>query len=226
MHSGSRGVGNQLAQKHIELAKLQEQGLEDPDLAYFVAGTPQFDSYIRDMLWAQEYAMANRRALMTAVLIEFNLRTAGRAVTWVNCHHNYAALEEHDGRSMWVTRKGAIRAESGDLGVIPGSMGTKSFIVRGLGNPLSYNSCSHGAGRRMSRGQARREVTVEAFAEAMKGRVWQAASAGELVDESPQAYKDVDQVMRDQADLVEIVHELRGLLSYKGVEGERRKRGR
>jgi tRNA-splicing ligase RtcB len=224
MHSGSRGVGNQLAERHIGLARSQEQGLEDPDLAYFVQGTPAFDAYVRDMLWAQAYAMANRQALITAALAQFSAITAGSAVAWINCHHNYAAREVHDGHEIWVTRKGAIRAERGDLGVIPGSMGSKSFIVRGLGNPLSYNSSSHGAGRRMSRGRARKEVTLEAFAEAMKGRTWQHADAATLVDESPQAYKDIDQVMVDQADLVEIVHELRGMLSYKGVEPLRRRR--
>ena len=126
-----------------------------------------------------------------------------------------------------MTRKGAIRAETGDLGVIPGSMGTKSYIVRGLGNDLSYRSCAHGAGRRMSRTQARKEVPIEEFERAMAGRVWQRTDAQVLVDESPQAYKDIDQVMRDQADLVEVVHELRGVLSYKGVEPQRgRRRGR
>ena len=224
MHSGSRGVGNQLANRHIALAKLQDQGLEDPDLAYFVQGQPEFDAYVRDMLWAQDYAMANRQALMEAALHEFAYRTQGKALTWINCHHNYAAREVHGGREIWVTRKGAIRAEAWDLGVIPGSMGTKSFIVRGRGNELSYNSCSHGAGRRMSRGQARRQIPIEAFSEAMQGRVWQRGSAQALVDEAPQAYKDVDQVMRDQDDLVEIVHELRGVLSYNGVESSRRKR--
>ncbi|MEX2458629.1 MAG: RtcB family protein [Actinomycetota bacterium] len=224
MHSGSRGVGNQLAMKHIALARSQEQGLEDPDLAYFVQGDPRFDAYVRDMLWAQEYAAANRRALMETALAEFNRRTAGGAAAeWINCHHNYAALERHDGREMWITRKGAIRAERGDLGVVPGSMGGKSFIVRGLGNELSYNSSAHGAGRRMSRGRARREVTLEAFTQAMAGRTWQHADAQSLIDESPQAYKDIDQVMRDQRDLVEVVHELRGILSYKGVERGSRK---
>jgi RNA-splicing ligase RtcB len=226
MHSGSRGVGNQLADKHIRLARAQEQALDDPDLAYFLAGTPEFDAYVRDMLWAQDYAMANRHALMTAALADLNAVTGATDVTWVNCHHNYAAREVHDGREIWVTRKGAIRAQTGDLGVVPGSMGSKSFIVRGLGNPLSYNSCAHGAGRRMSRGRARREVTVEAFSEAMAGRTWQVRSAEDLVDEAPQAYKDIDQVMADQADLVEVVHELRGILSYKGVERSSRRRAK
>jgi tRNA-splicing ligase RtcB len=228
MHSGSRGVGNELATKHIALARKQDQALEDPDLAYFVQGTPQFEAYVRDMLWSQDYALANRAALMRSALAAFADRTGGTDVEWIQCHHNFAAKELHDGREMWITRKGAIRAERGDLGVIPGSMGTKSYIVRGLGNELSYSSCSHGAGRRMSRGQARREITVEDFETAMAGRVWQRRDSSVLVDEAPQAYKDIDQVMRDQADLVEIVHELRGILSYKGVEahrGKRRRRG-
>ena len=228
MHSGSRGVGNQLATKHINLARRQEQGLEDPELAYFVQGQPQFDAYIRDMLWAQEYAAANRTALMESALAEFNRRTSGASVgEWINCHHNYAAPEVHDGREMWITRKGAIRARKGDLGVVPGSMGGKSYIVRGLGNPLSYHSSAHGAGRRMSRGQARRELTLEDFRAAMGTLMWQAADAENLIDEAPQAYKDIDRVMRDQADLVEVVHELHGILSYKGVERRgRRSRAR
>jgi tRNA-splicing ligase RtcB len=227
MHSGSRGVGNQLATKHIAIAMRQEQGLEDPDLAYFVQGQPQFEAYVRDMLWAQDYAAANRQALMASALAVFNTRTAGRDVRWINCHHNYAAREVHDGREMWITRKGAIRAMEGDLGVVPGSMGGKTAIVRGLGNELSYSSSAHGAGRRMSRGRARREVTVEDFKKAMHGRAWQVADAENLVDESPQAYKDLDQVLRDQKDLTEVVHELRGILSYKGVERARRaKQGR
>jgi tRNA-splicing ligase RtcB len=224
MHSGSRGVGNQLAEKHIRLAKEQEQGLEDPDLAYFLDGTPAFAAYIRDMRWAQDYASANRHELMRSALAGFHAITGGTDVASIDCHHNYAELEHHGDRDLWVTRKGAIRARRGDLGVIPGSMGTKSFIVRGLGNPLSYNSSSHGAGRRMSRGRARREITVEDFDQAMSGRVWQTRSAHDLVDEAPQAYKDIDQVMADQADLVEIVHELRGILSYKGVEEGRGRR--
>jgi len=224
MHSGSRGVGNQLADKHIRLAKDQHQALEDPDLAYFLEGTEPFRAYVADMLWAQEYAMANRRQLMTTALERFANITGGSARTWINCHHNYAAREEHEGRLVWVTRKGAIRAARGDLGVVPGSMGSKSFIVRGLGNPLSYHSSAHGAGRRLSRSRARREVTVEDFVKAMEGRAWQVRHAETLVDESPQAYKDIDQVMADQSDLVEVIHELRGVLSYKGVEATRRRR--
>src|SRR6185503_8676748 len=126
-----------------------------------------FDRYIRDMLWAQDYAMGNRAALMQRALSEFALLTGARPVQWINCHHNYTVQEEHGGRSLWITRKGAIRAQSGDLGVIPGSMGTKSYIVRGLGNPLSYNSSSHGAGRRMSRTRARKEVSIESFSDSM-----------------------------------------------------------
>ncbi len=143
----------------------------------------------------------------------------------MNCHHNYTAREVHNGTETWITRKGAIRAGRGDLGVIPGSMGTSSYIVSGLGNPLSYESCSHGAGRRMSRGQARRSLTAASLTEAMGTRSWQDGHAEDLVDEHPAAYKDIDQVMADQADLVEVVHTLRQILNYKGTdEGRRRKR--
>jgi tRNA-splicing ligase RtcB len=217
MHSGSRGVGNELATKHIGLAKRQHQALEDPDLGYFLQGTAEFEAYVRDMLWAQEYAMANRAELMSAALDRFRAETGGRDVEWINCHHNYAAKETHEGREMWVTRKGAIRAESGDLGVIPGSMGTKSFIVRGLGNALAYNSCAHGAGRRLSRTAAHKQISLDELSTAMEGRVWLGRSAERLIDEAPAAYKDIEQVMRDQADLVAVEHELRQVLNYKGV---------
>jgi tRNA-splicing ligase RtcB len=135
----------------------------------------------------------------------------------VNCHHNFAAREHHGGKDIWVTRKGAIKADTGDLGIIPGSMGARTFIVRGKGNALSYNSCSHGAGRRMSRGQARKQITEEALRQQMAGRVWLDDRARQLLDEGPDAYKDIEQVMREQQDLVEIVHELRGIVNYKGL---------
>jgi tRNA-splicing ligase RtcB len=222
LHSGSRGIGNQLATQHIARAKqnMRESlsSLEDPDLAYFTQGTPEFERYIADMLWSQEYAMANRSAMMDAATrVLFGFLRFGREVERVNCHHNFAARERHDDREVWITRKGAIRAERGDLGIIPGSMGARTFIVRGLGNPLSYNSCAHGAGRRMSRTQARKQVSVEQFREQMKGRTWLEGRARQLLDESPAAYKDIEQVMRDQADLVEVVHELKGLVNYKGL---------
>ena len=222
LHSGSRGIGNQLATLHISKAKKDMKralvSLEDPDLAYFVQGTPDFDAYIADMRWAQDYAMANRAAMVdAAVAVLLKFLGFGRESERVNCHHNFAARERHGGKDIWVTRKGAIKADVGDLGIIPGSMGARTFIVRGKGNELSYNSCSHGAGRKMSRTQARKQITEEAMREQMKGRVWLDDRARLLLDEGPDAYKDIEQVMREQADLVEIVHELQGILNYKGL---------
>jgi len=231
LHSGSRGIGNQLATQHIDGAKgLMKQlfiALEDPALAYLVEGTPEFDAYIADMLWAQDYARANREAMLEAVLAELwaFVGTAGSAgsgavgheVSRINCHHNYTEREHHLGKDVWLTRKGAIRARVGDRGVIPGSMGTSSFIVRGLGNPASYHSCSHGAGRHLSRSRARREIPIGAFMTSMEGRDWQWEKAQQLIDEAPQAYKDIDQVMADQADLVAVERSLRQILNYKGT---------
>jgi tRNA-splicing ligase RtcB (3'-phosphate/5'-hydroxy nucleic acid ligase) len=230
LHSGSRGIGNQLATQHIETAKgLMKKlfiSLEDPDLAYLVEDTPEFNAYIADMLWAQDYARANREAMMDAVLGELwavighdvaSAPGAGHEVRRINCHHNYTEREHHHGRDVWLTRKGAIRARDGDFGVIPGSMGTSSYIVRGLGNPASYFSCSHGAGRRMSRSRARREIALADFVASMAGRDWQEAKADQLLDEAPQAYKDIDQVMADQADLVAVEHTLHQILNYKGT---------
>ncbi|MFI6883940.1 RtcB family protein [Streptosporangium canum] len=221
LHSGSRGIGNQLATKHIgEAKKLMKQyfiTLEDPDLAYLVQGTPQFTAYIKDMLWAQRYAMASR-ARMAEVLVAslFEVVGQGSALRTINCHHNFTQQERHHGRDVWITRKGAIKAAGGDEGVIPGSMGTRSYIVTGLGNPASYNSCSHGAGRRMSRTEARKKLTAASLAEAMGGRTWNADRAGALVDEHPEAYKDIDAVMEDQKDLVAVQHTLRQVFNYKG----------
>ena len=222
LHSGSRGIGNSLASGHIATAKAvmrrNEVGLEDPDLAYFLEGTPEFDTYIRDLLWAQDYAAANRATMLKAVMEAVFLEVGkGHARDGVNCHHNYSALEEHGGRKVWVTRKGAIRARVGDRGIIPGSMGTSTFIVRGLGNPDSYQSCSHGAGRRMSRGEARRSLTADSLTEAMAGRAWLQGKASQLVDEHPLAYKDIEAVMADQADLVEVEHRITAVLNYKGT---------
>ncbi|WP_433259433.1 RtcB family protein (plasmid) [Streptosporangium sp. CA-135522] len=221
LHSGSRGIGNQLATKHIgEAKKLMKQyfiTLEDPDLAYLVQGTPQFTAYIEDMLWAQRYAMASR-ARMAEVLVAslFEVVGHGSALRTINCHHNFTQQEKHHGRNVWITRKGAIKAADGDEGVIPGSMGTRSYIVTGLGNPASYNSCSHGAGRRMSRTEARKKLTAASLTEAMGGRTWNADRAGALVDEHPEAYKDIDAVMEDQKDLVAVRHTLRQVFNYKG----------
>jgi tRNA-splicing ligase RtcB len=230
LHSGSRGIGNQLATQHIEAAKgLMKKlfiSLEDPDLAYLVEDTAEFDAYIADMLWAQDYARANREAMMDAVLSELwtfvgtdsgPYDEIGHEVRRINCHHNYTEREHHHGQNVWLTRKGAIRARADDLGVIPGSMGTSSYVVRGLGNPASYDSCSHGAGRRMSRSRARKEIALEDFVSSMEGRGWQVGKADQLVDEAPQAYKDIDQVMADQADLVAIEHTLHQILNYKGT---------
>jgi tRNA-splicing ligase RtcB len=221
LHSGSRGIGNELAQKHIEQAKglMRERfiKLEDPDLAYLVEGETSFQAYIADMLWAQEYALQSRAAMMGQALRSlFELVGFGGAERTINCHHNFTEREHHMGKNVWVTRKGAIRARDTDWGVIPGSMGTRSYIVKGTGSAASFHSCSHGAGRRMSRGVARRELTPESLTEAMAGKVWNADAAKTLVDEHPLAYKDIDQVMADQADLATIQHTLRQVLNYKG----------
>ncbi len=217
LHSGSRGVGNRLADRHIKLAKAQEQGLEDPDLAYFLDGTAEFGEYISDMLWAQSYALENRELMMEAALNDlFEFVGQGREKRRINCHHNFAAVEEHQGRELWITRKGAIRAARGDYGVIPGSMGTCSYVVEGLGAADSYTSASHGAGRRMSRGQAKRELTQESLVEMMEGKAWN-QDAKALLDEHPMAYKDIDEVMEDQRDLVSIVHTLHQVANYKGA---------
>jgi tRNA-splicing ligase RtcB len=222
LHSGSRGIGNQLAQQHIskakELAKAEGTPLEDPDLAYFLEGTPAFEEYIAAMLWSQAYAFANRAAMMDAAVASLlELAGTGREVDRINSHHNFAVRERHDGRDLWITRKGAVRARAGDRGVIPGSMGAKTFIVRGLGNALSYDSCAHGAGRRMSRTAARKQISLDELSAAMEGRVWLRSDAERLIDEAPAAYKDIEQVMRDQTDLVEVEHELHQVLNYKGV---------
>ncbi|WP_370327518.1 RtcB family protein [Euzebya sp.] len=181
LHSGSRGTGNSLALGHIEGAKRLMRdaltGLPDPDLAFLVQGTPAFDAYIRDLTWAQAYAFANRRRMVEVartVLAERVGRPVAEVRT-INNHHNYARRETHDGRELWITRKGAISAREGELGVIPGSMGTGSFVVRGLGNPASYHSAAHGAGRRMSRGAARRQFTGADLEKAMEGRTWRRA---------------------------------------------------
>ena len=222
LHSGSRGIGNQLAQMHIAkartLAKDLELRLEDPDLAYFMEGTPEFGAYIADMLWAQEYALANREQMMDNAMREvFAFLGFGRETQRLNCHHNFTQREVHLGNETWITRKGAIKADRGDLGVIPGSMGTGSYIVRGKGSEASWTSCAHGAGRRYSRTKAKKLYSAADLATQMAGKVWLASRAGALVDEIPAAYKDIDQVMADQADLVEVLHTLHQVLNYKGI---------
>jgi RNA-splicing ligase RtcB len=226
LHSGSRGVGNVLAQRHISRAKNLSRhmanGPSDPDLGWFLQGTPEFNGYITDMVWSQGYAYANRETMLDSAIDTFTkIVRRGREVERINCHHNYAAVETHviDGekRDLWITRKGAIRAGFGELGLIPGSMGTKSYVVKGLGNPLSWNSCSHGAGRKMSRSEAKRRHTAADLRTQMGNRSWQVSMADKLIDEIPSAYKDIDEVMSAQSDLVEIVHTLRQVLNYKGT---------
>jgi tRNA-splicing ligase RtcB (3'-phosphate/5'-hydroxy nucleic acid ligase) len=222
LHSGSRGIGNQLAQAHIatarRLARDLELRLEDPDLAYFLEGTPEFAAYIGDMLWAQDYARANRDQMMDSAMRElFAFLGFGRETRRINCHHNFTQREVHDGAELWITRKGAIKAGPDDLGVIPGSMGTRSYIVRGRGSAASWMSCAHGAGRRHSRTRARKLYTADDLARAMRGKVWLANRARALVDEIPAAYKDIDQVMADQTDLVTTLHTLHQVLNYKGT---------
>jgi len=225
LHSGSRGVGNVLAGKHIERAKeLMKQyfiSLPDPDLAYLVRGTPEFEAYVQDLLWAQAYALQNRDEMMNRVLTELSyalFKEGGHEeeieVERVNCHHNFTQMENHFGKNLWITRKGAIQARVGQLGIIPGSMGTKSYIIRGKGNPLAYESCSHGAGRRFSRNEARRRLSMADFDREMKGIECRRSEA--LIDELPSAYKDIDQVMDDQKDLVEVVATLKQVVSVKG----------
>jgi RNA-splicing ligase RtcB len=221
VHSGSRGIGNELASEHIDRArKLAERSgvhLEDRDLAYFSEGTEEFDRYVADMLWAQDYARANREQMMDVLLDElFAFVGKGSEVERINCHHNYSARERHGGAELWITRKGAIRARTSDRGVIPGSMGNDIHIVRGLGNAASYESCAHGAGRRHSRRQAKKRFTVNELREQMKGKAWNRDRAGALLDEIPGAYKDLAQVMADQSDLVEVEHSMHEILNYKG----------
>ncbi len=221
LHSGSRGIGNQLAQRAIDEAKgLMKQRfiqLEDPDLAYLVQGEESFERYVADMLWAQRYAFGSRSVMGERVLASlFEVVGHGSHVRTINCHHNFTQLEHHGGKDLWITRKGAIKAAVGDEGVIPGSMGTRSYVVSGKGSPASYTSCSHGAGRRMSRTVARKRLTVDSLRESMQGRTWNADAARQLLDEHPDSYKDIDQVMADQTDLVSVQHVLRQVFNYKG----------
>ena len=217
LHSGSRNIGKELAERHMAVARglPHNVDLPDRDLAVFLAGTPEMDAYRRDLWWAQEYARRNR-AVMLAVLCgvvrdEFPDVSFGEPIS---CHHNYVAEETYDGVDVLVTRKGAIRAGKGDLGIIPGSMGTGSYIVRGKGNPDAYNSASHGAGRRMSRGQAKRTYSTADLARQTAG-VECRKDAG-VVDEIPGAYKDITKVMAQQDDLVEVVAHLKQVVCVKG----------
>ena len=220
LHSGSRGVGNRFGSYFIERAKHEMRrwfiNLPDADLAYFPEGTEGFVDYIRAVSWAQKYARANREAMMEAVLGVLRLAWPDLMATElaVNCHHNYVTQERHFGADVFVTRKGAVRAGEGELGIIPGSMGAKSFIVRGKGNLDSFETCSHGAGRAMSRSEAKRRFSLEDHV-AATAHVECRKDAG-VIDETPMAYKDIDAVMAAQADLVEIVHTLRQVVCVKG----------
>ena len=222
LHSGSRGTGNLIGTYFIERAR-EELGkrvlgfhVPDKDLAFFMQGEPLFDDYVEAVSWAQDYARENREAMMARVLHEMRHRLPKFQLEKmaVNCHHNYVQQETHAGVELLVTRKGAVSARAGELGIIPGSMGAKSFIVRGLGNADSFHSCSHGAGRVMSRTRARQEITLAQHREAT-AQVECRKDAG-VIDESPAAYKDIDAVMAAQSDLVEIVHTLRQVLCIKG----------
>jgi tRNA-splicing ligase RtcB (3'-phosphate/5'-hydroxy nucleic acid ligase) len=217
LHSGSRGIGAALAEHHIELATRlgHNQALEDRDLAVFLAGSSAFEAYRRDLFWAQEYARFNRQ-LMLHLLGEVVRRFWPRVALAepISCHHNYVAEEVHFGDPLLVTRKGAIRAGRGELGIIPGSMGARSFIVRGLGNPASFESASHGAGRRMSRTEARRRFTVADLRHQTEGV--ECRKDHGVLDEAPKAYKNIDRVMAQQQDLVEIVAELKQVICVKG----------
>jgi tRNA-splicing ligase RtcB len=222
LHSGSRGIGNKIGTYFIELAKEDMRrhfiNLPDADLAYLPEGTKHFDDYVQGVSWAQEYAMTNRRLMMANVIAALRtlpgLKPFTAGIVAVNCHHNYVEREHHYGRNVFVTRKGAVRARKGDLGVIPGSMGTRSYIVRGLGNPESFDSCSHGAGRSMSRAEARRRFTVADHIKATEGI--ECRKDVDVIDETPAAYKSIDAVMEAQRDLVEVIHTLHQVVCVKG----------
>jgi tRNA-splicing ligase RtcB (3'-phosphate/5'-hydroxy nucleic acid ligase) len=219
LHSGSRNIGKELADVHVEAARRlpHNQDLPDGDLAVFVSGTRKMEEYRRDLFWAQDYARRNRAVMVALVQNVVTRFFTGRRVTWqetISCHHNYVAEETYDGVELLVTRKGAIRAGAGDLGIIPGSMATGTYIVRGLGNEKAFNSASHGAGRRMSRNKAKKSFTVADLVEQTRG-VECRKDAG-VLDEIPGAYKDIESVMASQTDLVEVVAHLRQLVCVKG----------
>jgi tRNA-splicing ligase RtcB len=220
LHSGSRGIGNKLATEHIAVAQAQAvqrgERLPDRDLAYLTEGTPEFDAYIRDLEWAQTFALLNREEMMDRVITETSAFLGQEVVERerINCHHNFTQPEEHFGKRVWLSRKGAIEATRGKPGLIPGSMGTASYVVTGRGSELSLHSSPHGAGRNFSRTKARKTFTVEQLRAAMVGIEYRETDA--FLDEIPQAYKDIDQVMADAADLVEIRHTLRQIVNVKG----------
>ena len=218
LHSGSRGVGNKIAQHHIDIARRLCAGVALPhrDLAYLTEGTAEFDAYISQMRWAQQYALLNREEMMDRVVRQFGEWVGGPVarVEEINCHHNYTEQETHFGSTVWLSRKGAINAERGRAGLIPGSMGTASYVVSGLGNADALNSAPHGAGREYSRTRARKTFTHEQLRAAMTGIEYRDTDA--FIDEIPAAYKDIDRVMADAVDLVEVRHTLRQLVNVKG----------
>jgi tRNA-splicing ligase RtcB len=230
LHSGSRGIGNKLANIHIKVAEeLMKKffiPVKNKDLSYLSEGTDEFDAYIADMLWAQRYAALNREVMLDSAIATFRTfliqATKGVAlqlqeVERINCHHNFTTQENHMGQNLWITRKGAICAREGVRGIIPGSMGTETYIITGKGNTPSYESCSHGAGRPFSRGHAKEVVSEADLREAMAGKVWNEKAAVSLRDESPQAYKDISKVMAAQEDLVTVDAVLTQVFNYKGL---------
>ena len=220
LHSGSRGIGNKIAVHHTKVAKdLMKKyfiSLPDPELAYLVEDTPEFDAYFTDLIWAQEFAKLNREEMMERVM-KLLVHRLGEfePVESIQCHHNFTQRENHHGKNILVTRKGAIEAREGTMGLIPGSMGTRSYVVKGLGNSASFHTAPHGAGRRMSRGAAFRQFTIEDFDRDMVGIEVRRSPA--FLDELPGAYKDIDTVMEQSKDLVEIVHTFRQILNVKGT---------
>ena len=229
VHSGSRGVGNGMAQDHIKAAQAycnqKEYHLEHKDMAYLEYGTPEFAAYEKSLLWGQEYALWQRKAMMKK-MIQAVVEVMPDWDTWkvvdkIDCHHNYTeviAPKAHGGAYKYLSRKGAINAEQGARGIIPGSMGDKSYIVTGLGNEDAYNTAPHGAGRLKSRGAAKRELDADEFEEQMEGVTWQKHARGNLLDEAPLAYKPIDVVMEDSKDLVRIDHQLKQFINFKGTK--------
>lgn len=225
LHSGSRGIGNKIAQKHINVAKQLMKDmyitLEDPDLAYLPDRIPEFQEYIDDLLWAQKFALLNREEMMDRVMTELSYQMYGEnghqeelEVERINCHHNFTQMENHFGQNIWITRKGAIQMRKGQLGIIPGSMGTETYIVKGLENPMSFHSAPHGAGRVMSRTQARKTFTADDLKASMGSKVYK--HGAEFVDEIPAAYKPIQKVIENSKELVEVVHRLDQIVNLKG----------
>lgn len=220
LHSGSRGLGNVIGTYFIERAKKEAQHrfghVPDKDLSYFAEGSNSFDDYVEAVEWAQEYAYENRRQMMNLILeaIRPLLPKFQMTKEAINCHHNYVQKEHHFGEDVFVTRKGAIRAGLGEYGIIPGSMGAKSFIVKGKGNNESFCSCSHGAGRKMSRSKAKRQFSQQDLIQQTEGI--ECRKDKEVIDEIPSAYKNIDEVMANQVDLIEVVHTLKQVMCIKG----------